>query len=87
MELDETADLLGFERSELVRRALDEGIRELRIRAPIQEYQSGELSVNQAARLAGTSVAEWLELARNRNLTSQLRPEDLDRDAESARDL
>lgn len=85
--LDEVADLLGEDRSTTIRRALDEGLRELRVKVAIQRYQSGEVSVNEAARVAGVSIAEWLEIARERNLTHQLTPDDLEHDAESASDL
>jgi predicted HTH domain antitoxin len=40
--------------------------------------------VNQAARIAGVSVADWLEIARERNLTTQLKPEDIEDDADAA---
>lgn len=85
--LDEVAALLGEDRSTTVRKALNEGLRELRIKIAIQRYQSGDVSVTEAADIGGVSVAEWLEIARERNLTHQLTPEDLERDAESAREL
>jgi len=43
--------------------------------------------VNGAARIAGVSLAEWLEIAREHNLTTQLTPDDLEADAETAREL
>nr|WP_160162929.1 hypothetical protein [Halococcus hamelinensis] len=43
--------------------------------------------MNQAARIAGVSLGEWLQIARDRNLTTQLSPEDLERDADAAREL
>ena len=86
-ELDHVADLLGEDRSTTIRKALAEGLRELRVRRAVERYQSGDISVNQAARLAGVSVAEWLEIAHERNLTTQLTPDDLDRDAAAASDL
>ncbi|WP_254537244.1 UPF0175 family protein [Halomarina litorea] len=85
--LDDVAELLGMDRSSVIRRALDEGLRELRVRAAVERYQSGDVSVNEAARLAGMSLGEWLEVARERNLTTQLTPEDLADDAAAARDL
>lgn len=85
--LDEVAALLGEDRSTTIRRALAEGLHDLRVRVAVEQYQSGEVSVNQAARIAGVSLAEWLEIAREQNLTSQLTPDDLERDAEAARDL
>ncbi|MUV86460.1 ribbon-helix-helix protein, CopG family [Natronomonas sp. CBA1123] len=85
--IEEVAALLEEDRSTTIRKALREGLTELRIRVAVEQYQSGEVSVNEAARLAGVSLAEWLEIARERNLTSQLTPSDLEADADAARDL
>lgn len=85
--LDEVADLLGEDRSTTIRKALAEGLHDIRVRIAVERYQSGAVSVNEAARIAGVSLAEWLELARERNLTQQLTPDDLKADAEAARDL
>ncbi|KZN24543.1 hypothetical protein A4G99_09225 [Haladaptatus sp. R4] len=86
-QLDEVAELLGEDRSTTIRKALGEGLSELRIRTAVERYQSGDISVNEAARIAGVSLGEWFEIARERNLTSQLSPDDLERDADSARKL
>jgi predicted HTH domain antitoxin len=67
--------------------SLSPTVNDIRVRVAAERYQSGEVSVNQAARLAGVSLGEWLEIARDRNLTSQLTPEDLESDADAARDL
>ncbi|WP_178916133.1 UPF0175 family protein [Natronomonas gomsonensis] len=85
--IEEVAALLEEDRSTTIRKALREGLTELRIRVAVEQYQSGEVSVNEAARIAGVSLAEWLEIARERNLTSQLTPSDLEADADAARDL
>jgi len=86
-ELEEVTELLGLDKSTTIRKALSEGLAELRVQRAIERYQSGDVSVNQAARIAGVSLAEWLEIARERNLTTQLTPDDLDVDADAARDL
>ena len=86
-ELREVAELLGEDKSSTIRKALREGLEEIRVRLAVERYQSGEVSVNQAARIAGLSVAEWLEVARERNLTTQLKPEDLENDADSVLDI
>ena len=85
--LEEVAALLDEDKSSVIRRALREGLADLRIRRAIEQYQSGAVSTNQAARIAGVSVAEWLEIAREHNLTTQLTPEDLEADVESAGEL
>jgi predicted HTH domain antitoxin len=86
-ELEEVAELLGEDKSATIRKALDEGLKQIRVRIAAERYQSGEISVNQAARVAGVSLAEWLEICRERNLTTQLKPEDVERDADTALDL
>ena len=85
--LREVAELLGEDKSSTIRKALREGLEEIRVRLAVERYQSGEVSVNEAARIAGVSVAEWLEIARERNLTTQLKPEDIESDAEAAREI
>ena len=85
--LEEVADLLGEDRSTTIRKALQAGLSDLRIRVAVEQYQTGEISVNQAARIANVSLGEWLEIAHGRNLTTQLSPEDLKRDADAAREL
>lgn len=85
--LEEVSELLGEDKSTVIRKALREGLSDLRIQLAVQQYQSGEISTNQAARVAGVSIAEWLEIAREHNLTSQLSPDDFATDAETAREL
>ena len=84
--LDEVAELLGEDRNTTVRKALLEGLHELRIREAVERYRGGDASVNETARIAGVSVGEWLEIARERELHSQLDSGDLEREAEAARD-
>lgn len=85
--LGEVAALLDEDKSTVIRKALREGLTDLRVRRAVERYQTGEVSTNQAARIAGVSIAEWLEIARERNLTTQLSPDDLAGDVESAREL
>jgi predicted HTH domain antitoxin len=61
--LDEVAELLDEDRSTTIRTALREGLHDIRVRVATERYQSGEVSVNQAARIAGVSLGEWLEVA------------------------
>lgn len=79
--------MLDEDRSTTIRKALREGLHDLRVRVAVERYQTGEVSVKQAARIAGVSLGEWLEIARERNLTTQLSPADIERDAEVAKDL
>lgn len=86
-ELEEVTALLESDRSDVIRAALQEGLAELRVRRAVERYQSGDVSVKGAARIAGVNLAEWLDIAHERNLTCQLEPADLERDADAAREL
>jgi predicted HTH domain antitoxin len=86
-ELESVAELLAEDKSTTIRKALEEGLATLRERHAIERYQSRDASVNEAARLAGLSVGEWLELAHERGLTTQLDETDLTFDAERASEL
>ncbi|MFC4449162.1 UPF0175 family protein [Halorussus aquaticus] len=85
--LEEVAELLGEDKSTTIRKALNEGLYDIRVRIAIEQYQSGEVSVNEAARIAGVPLGEWFEIAREQNLTSQLSPGDLEADADAVQDL
>ena len=86
-ELEAVAELLGEDKSTIIRKALREGLTDLRLHLAVERYQTGDVSVNQAARIAGVSVADWMTYAREHNLTTHLTPADLERDAETARRL
>lgn len=86
-ELEHVADLLDDDRSTTIRKALEEGLQELRVREAVGRYQQGDVAVTEASRIAGLSVAEWLDIARERNLTTQLTAQDLRRDADNAQKL
>jgi len=86
-EIEAVAELLDSDKSTVIREALREGLADMRLDLAVEQYQTGEVSVNEAARIAGLSLADWLVVARKRNLTTQLTPDDLDADAEAAREL
>lgn len=86
-ELDAVADLISDDRSTTIRKALREGLETLRIRVAVQRYQTGDVSVAEAAQIADCSIGEWLDVARERNLTTQLEMSDLELDADGAMEL
>lgn len=85
--LEEVAELLDQDKSAVIRKALREGLHDLRVQVAVRRYQSGEVSVKQAARIADVSLGEWFDIAHERNLTIQLTPEDVERDVETLREL
>ena len=86
-ELEAVAQLLESDKSTTIRKALREGLATMRERHAVERYQSGDASITEAAQLAGLSVGEWLELAHERGLTTQLDETDLSFDAERASEL
>ena len=86
-ELDDVAALLAEDRSTTIRKALSEGLETLRVRVAVERYQSGDISTAEAAHIADLSIAEWLDVARERNLTTQLALSDLELDTDTAREL
>lgn len=86
-ELDAVAELLDEDRSTTIRKALRDGLHDLRVRKAVEEYQSGDVALIEAARVANVTVAEWLEIARDRNLTVQLSREEIEREIEAAKEL
>ncbi|PSQ10644.1 hypothetical protein BRC93_08785 [Halobacteriales archaeon QS_5_70_15] len=77
----------GEDKSSVIRKALSEGLREMRVRQAVEQYRTADVSVKRAARIAGVSLGEWLGIARERNLTTRLTPGDPERAAETALDL
>ncbi len=77
-EISELAELLGMSKDEALRRALEEGIRESRLKKSIELYAADRVSVKQAARIAGLSLAEWFEVAREKGLLVQIEPDEIE---------
>lgn len=86
-QLDDVAELLDEDRSTTIRKALREGLETLRVREAVARYQAGDASVGEAARLADVTVAEWIQIASERNLTLQVDADELADDARTAQDL
>lgn len=83
-DIEAVAELMDDEESTTIRKALTEGLETLRIRVAVQRYQTGEVSSSEAAAIADCTVAEWLDIAHEHNLTSQYSPAELAEDAATA---
>jgi len=86
-EIEAVADILDTDKNTVISDAIYEGLADLRCDHAIGRYKAGEISANQAARIADMSLADWLVVAREHGLTSQLRPADLTADADAAEQL
>jgi len=85
-EINDLAELLGVSKDEALKLALKEGIRELRLRKAIELYVTGKKSMKQAARIAGISLAEWFEIAREKGLLVQISPEEIEEELKALSD-
>ena len=82
-EIEKLAEILGVSRDEAFKMVLEEGIRELRLRKALELYASGKVGVKQAARIAGLSLAEWFEVAREKGLLVQIKPEEIEEEVKA----
>jgi len=79
-DIEELAKLLGISKEEAHRRALQEGIRDLRLIKAIELYINNRISVKQAARIAGVNLADWFMIAQEKGLLVQIKPEEIDQE-------
>ena len=77
-EIEELAKLLGVSKAEAGRRALLEGIKDLKLKKSIELYIKNKISVKEAARIAGISLAEWFIIAKEKGLLFQITPDEID---------
>jgi len=76
-DIEELAKLLGMSKEETRKRALEEGIKDLKLNKAIELYISNKISVKEAARIAGLSLADWFLIAKEKNLLVQIKPEEI----------
>ena len=79
-EVDRLADRLKTDRSEALRRFLERGLREARLDVALELLRESKVSMGRAAELAGVTLYEMLDLARQRGVPSGYGPKDLDKD-------
>ena len=68
-ELDTLANALGTERSEIIRQAIMQGLRELKIELAAKRYSQGEISFGRAVEIAGTPYWSFVEELKRRGIT------------------
>ena len=81
-EVERLAEEMKVDRSELIRRLLDSALREKRVEEAIQAYRGGRVTLWKAAEMAGLSLREMMELAKEKKIPVSYTLEDLRRDIE-----
>ncbi len=62
-EVNRLADLLKTSRSEALRRFIERGLREAKVEAALDELRRSHVSIGRAAKMAGVTLCEMLDLA------------------------
>jgi predicted HTH domain antitoxin len=83
--VERLADALGVSRSDAIRIALEEGVRDELVRVALERYREGDVGMRGAAELAGVTIAEMMAEAQDRGVLSNLDPAELADDVEALR--
>lgn len=84
-EVDELADMENIDRSQLLRYVFKEGLEQHRLELAVKRYAEGELTVSEAASLAGVAVGEFMDTLVERGVQADLSVEELEDSLEHAR--
>jgi predicted transcriptional regulator len=78
-ELDALAEREGVDRTTVLKKALDLGVREMKIDRAVDRYQKGFISAWRAAQEAGISLWEFIDVLKKREIGFVTSEEDLER--------
>ena len=84
-EVEELAEEEQVDRSELMRRLMASGLKQMRMEKALKAYGGGKVTLWKAAEMAGLSLREMMDLVRNARINMPYTPEELGRDLEYVR--
>jgi len=84
-QVDELADKENLDRSQLLRHVFKEGLEQYRLELAVKHYTEDEITVSEAAALAGIPVGEFMDKLVKRGIQNDLSIEDLEDSLEHAR--
>lgn len=67
-DLDQLAEREGVDRSTVLKKALEIGVREIKIDEAVKKYQKGLISAWRAAQEAGINLWEFIEVLQKRGI-------------------
>ena len=79
-EIKSISEREQLDKSTVVRRLLIEGIRDWKIKYALEQYSDGKVTIWRAARMAGISLREMLDIAAKKGIPFQYTIEDLRED-------
>lgn len=85
-EIDQLGNKLGSTRSEIIRKALNEGMGRIKAELALKEYIENKITLCKAALSSGMSIAEFAEYASSKGIPFiRYHAEDAERDLERLR--
>lgn len=84
-EVEDIAEEEQVDRSEVMRRLMASGLKQMRMEKALKAYGEGKVTLWKAAEMAGLSLREMMDLVRNAKINIPYTPEDLGRDLEYIR--
>ncbi len=85
LEVEQIAITRDTEKSKVIRELLLKGLKEVKIEYALQLYTKGKVSLWKAARLAGCSLWQMIEYAKEKKITAQYTEKELYEDLEALR--
>ena len=85
-EIEEIAERDRVDRSELIRRLLDQALAQRRIEDAVDAYRNGNVTMWRAAELAGVSLRQMMSILNELRVELNYSIEDLESDIEFARE-
>ena len=79
-EIKSIAERERLDKSAVVRRLLIEGIKDWKIKYALEQYSEGRITIWRAARMAGISLRQMLDIAAKKGIPFQYTIEDLRED-------
>jgi predicted HTH domain antitoxin len=76
-EIEKLARSRGIDRSDAIRRLIDEGLRVERIQEAVNLVRENKVTIWRAAEIAGVSYREMLRILKSRNVPFPLTPGEL----------
>lgn len=84
-DIEKFSEIRDIDKSKMIRELLVKGIKEAKIEHALKLYEEGKVSLWKAARLAGCSLWQMIEHAKEKKITAQYTEKELYEDLDALR--
>lgn len=84
-DIEKFSEIRDIDKSKIIRELLVKGLKEAKVEYELQLYAQGKISLWKAARLAGCSLWQMIEYAKEKKVTAQYTEKELYEDLEALR--